>query len=171
MGDIADLFGGSGIPVDEVTKDLPERSFDPIPAGWYKAICTNAEMKETRAGTGTYLNCTFTIVEGQYENRLVFHMYTLSNPNGQAVQIGASQLAAFGKAVGLEIVLESSDLLNKPLMIRVGIQKGKNGYEDKNRVNEHFSLSEYAEATSNPTSNVSAKKQSGGALPWQQKKS
>ena len=50
----------------------PSSSFDPIPAGWYKAIISNSEMKPTRDGYGEYLSLTLQVIEGQYENRLVF---------------------------------------------------------------------------------------------------
>ena len=50
----------------------PSSSFDPIPAGWYQAIISNSEMKATRDGYGEYLSLTLQIIDGQYENRLVF---------------------------------------------------------------------------------------------------
>ncbi len=50
----------------------PSSSFDPIPAGWYTAIISNSEMKATRDGYGEYLSLTLQIIEGNYQNRLVF---------------------------------------------------------------------------------------------------
>ena len=44
----------------------PSKAFDPIPAGKYIAVITDSEMKETRAGTGRYLQLEFEITDGEF---------------------------------------------------------------------------------------------------------
>ena len=79
----------------------PSSSFDPIPAGWYQAIISNSEMKATRDGYGEYLSLTLQVIEGQYENRLVFARLNLKNANDKAVDIARKDLAAICRAVGV----------------------------------------------------------------------
>ena len=62
-------------------EEIEPSSFDPIPAGWYQAIISNSEMKATRDGYGEYLSLTLQVIEGQYENRLVFARLNLKNAN------------------------------------------------------------------------------------------
>ncbi|MFO7900232.1 MAG: DUF669 domain-containing protein [Planctomycetota bacterium] len=47
----------------------PEVGFEPIPAGKYLAIITGSEMKDTKAGTGRYLELTFEVIEGKHKGR------------------------------------------------------------------------------------------------------
>ncbi|HAC91316.1 MAG TPA: hypothetical protein DCF63_11915, partial [Planctomycetaceae bacterium] len=47
-------FLSQSFAVDE----LPQGSggnFEPLPAGWYQATITSAELKKTKAGTGEYI--------------------------------------------------------------------------------------------------------------------
>ena len=43
----------------------------------------------SQAGTGSYLNLTFEILDGNYKGRKVWSRLNLDNPNQQAVQIAA----------------------------------------------------------------------------------
>ncbi len=97
----------------------PATEFDPVPAGKYLAVVTASEMKTTKSGTGSYLELTFQIVEGQYKNRLLWSRLNLDNPNATAVQIARSELSSLCRAVGVMAPNDSVDLHNLPLMITV----------------------------------------------------
>jgi len=112
----------------------PSSSFDPIPAGWYKAIISNSEMKPTRDGYGEYLSLTLQIIEGQYENRLVFARLNLKNANDKAVDIARKDLAAICRAVGVMSPKSSEELHDKPLMIKVKIRPASGEYDASNDV-------------------------------------
>ena len=45
-------------------EEIEPSSFDPIPAGWYKAIISASEMKPTRDSYGEYLSLTLQVIEG-----------------------------------------------------------------------------------------------------------
>ena len=79
----------------------PAAAFDPIPAGKYLAVITDSEMKPNKAGTGSYLQLTFQIIEGEYKNRLLWARLNLDNPNATAVQIARAELSAICRAVGV----------------------------------------------------------------------
>ena len=112
----------------------PSNSYDPIPAGWYKAIISNSEMKPTRDGYGEYLSLTLQVIEGQYENRLVFARLNLKNANDKAVDIARKDLAAICRAVGVMSPQSSEELHDKPLMIKVKVRPASGEYDASNDV-------------------------------------
>ena len=112
----------------------PSSSFDPIPAGWYQAIISNSEMKATRDGYGEYLSLTLQIIDGQYENRLVFARLNLKNANDKAVDIARKDLAAICRAVGVMSPQASEELHDIPLMIKVKVRPASGEYEASNDI-------------------------------------
>ncbi len=112
----------------------PSSSFDPIPAGWYQAIINASEMKATRDGYGEYLSLTLQIIDGQYENRLVFARLNLKNANDKAVDIARKDLAAICRAVGVMSPQASEELHDIPLMIKVKVRPASGEYEASNDI-------------------------------------
>ncbi|MBI1373329.1 MAG: DUF669 domain-containing protein [Phycisphaera sp.] len=105
------------------TEVEPTTSFEPLPAGKYLAAITESEMKPTKSGTGSYLQLTFTILEGEYKNRILWARLNLNNPNATAVKISRSELSAICHAVGVMQPRDSVDLHNLPLVITVKLKK------------------------------------------------
>lgn len=66
-----------------------------IPNGDYVIRCEKAEVKDTKDGSGQYINCVFKIISGDYRNRTIFNMFNIKNRNEKAVQIGLGQLKKF----------------------------------------------------------------------------
>jgi len=112
----------------------PNTSYEPIPAGWYTAIISNSEMKATRDGYGEYLSLTLQIIEGNYQNRLVFARLNLKNANETAVDIAKKDLAAICRAVGVMSPQASEELHDKPLMIKVKVRAASGEYDASNDV-------------------------------------
>ena len=112
----------------------PSSSFDPIPAGWYTAIISASEMKATRDGYGEYLSLTLQVIDGQYENRLVFARLNLKNANDKAVAIAHKDLAAICRAVGVMSPQASEELHDIPLMIKVKVRAAQGEYEASNDI-------------------------------------
>lgn len=112
----------------------PTMSFDPIPAGKYLAAITQTEMKPTKSGTGQYLQLAFTILEGEYKNRVVWARLNLDNANSTAVKIARSELSAICHAVGVMQPRDSSELHNLPMVIVVKLKKRKDSDELTNEI-------------------------------------
>lgn len=117
--------------------------FGVLPAGWYQACITKAEIRPTKDGTGKYINTTFTITGHEYSGRMVFHMYNLENKNPKAVEIAEQQVASALIEIGYKdeklraITLEEIPgmLINKSVGIKLKIQVDTSGvYGDKNVV-------------------------------------
>ena len=97
----------------------PQQSFDALPPGRYEAIISESEMKDTKAGTGQYLQLTFTVVGGQHEGRKLWSRLNLVNPNATAVQIAERELSAICHCVGIMEPGDSEELHNIPLTVDV----------------------------------------------------
>lgn len=117
-------------------KDIPEQdSFEPIPAGWYNARITEAEVKSTKAGTGSYVKVRYDITGPTHQGRVIYGNINLSNPNQQAEQIGIQQLGSLARAIGLEVISDSDQLINRDVQIKLSIKKDTSGqYNDSNDV-------------------------------------
>ena len=112
----------------------PTSSFEPIPAGKYLAAITESEMKPTKNGNGSYLQLTFTVIEGQYKNRVLWARLNLDNPNATAEKIARSELSAICHAVGVMQPRDSVELHNLPLVIVVKLKKREDTGELPNEI-------------------------------------
>lgn len=137
--------------------DLPDaQNFDPVPAGNYACEVVASEVKKTKAGTGTYLDCQVKLIDGhplnekngkKYGGRVVFAKYTLTHPNAQAVQIGLGQLKQLGQALGLSTVNDSEQLHDKPFIARIVVKKDAE-YGDKNEIKKAMPIDGASQNTS-----------------------
>lgn len=101
----------------------PATEFEPVPAGDYTAVITESETKPTKAGTGTYLQLTFQIVDGEHKGRLLWARLNLDNPSGTAVRIARAELSSICRAVNVLRPRDSLELHNIPLVIGVGLKR------------------------------------------------
>ena len=144
----------------------PNTSYEPIPAGWYQAIISNSEMKATRDGYGEYLSLTLQIIEGQYENRLVFARLNLKNANDKAVDIARKDLAAICRAVGVMSPQASEELHDIPLMIKVKVRPASGDYEASNDIGGYKAV-EGANLTPAPKTQTPVTPSAPAKKPWQ----
>lgn len=75
--------------------NVKANNFETIPDGKYTAACTDAMLKDTKNGTGEYIQCTFTVQGGEHEGRKVFMNFNTKNANEKAIEIGQQQLKSF----------------------------------------------------------------------------
>ena len=139
----------------------PTGSYDPIPAGWYKVVFTDAEEKPTKAQTGSYLQLSVEVIEGDHQGRKLVERLNLNNPNQTAVEIAQRTLSAICRAIGVMTPRDSSDLLNKPLMAKVAVRPAQGDYSASNEIKGY-------EATNNAgaTSAASASPVASSTPPW-----
>jgi hypothetical protein len=66
-----DLTGFNALEIE------PATSYEPLPADWYKVVITDTEEKPTKAQTGSYLQLTIEVIEGNHAGRKVFDRLNL----------------------------------------------------------------------------------------------
>ena len=121
----------------------PSRELEPVPAGKYVAVITDSEMKDTRAGTGRYLQLEFEITDGEYAGRKLWSRLNIENPNAEAVRMARADLSAICRAVNVLTPADSVDLHNLPLVIKVHCKKDRNTGEISNEIRGYESRANY----------------------------
>lgn len=77
-----------------------------LPAGEYMVVAKAGEVKQNKAGTGSYVSVEFTVADGKYQGRKLWEKFNVQNANPKAVKIAQEKMAAFFIAAGCK----SSDL-------------------------------------------------------------
>ena len=92
----------------------PTSEFEAIPAGKYLAMITDSETKPTKSGSGSYLQLTFQILDGEYKGRFLWARLNLNNPNATAVQIAKAELSATNRSTAAASAVGSSGGTRSP---------------------------------------------------------
>lgn len=114
-------------------QDNKGSDFTAIPAGWYNVIMTKSELKDTKSG-GKMLACQFKVLDGEYQNRMVFTNFNLVNANPVAVEIARRSFAELCEACGFEEIEETNDLLDIELQVRLKIREATANYPESNDI-------------------------------------
>lgn len=122
-GDLSDVFDGGGF--DTSTVD-PQSDFDVIPPGKYPVLIDKAEVKLTKKGDGKYINLEMSVLDGPHKGRKVFSKINVRNPSPQCVEIGRKELSALGRAVGVPVITDTSQLINKACIAHVKVKDDQN---------------------------------------------
>jgi len=121
-----------GFDTSEVDVNV-QGSFDPMPEGEYILEATEAEEKQTKAGTGSYLSVTFKVSQPEFNGRKVWMNFNINNPSEKAQAIGRQQLVAWATAAGKANASDSDQLIGRKFKCVLGIEKSA-GYSDKNNI-------------------------------------
>ena len=148
----------------------PSSTFDPIPAGWYKAMITESELKPTRNGQGQYLQLTLQVLEGEHAGRILWERLNRMNQSATAVEIAQKTLSAICHAVGVMVPKDSSQLHNKPLMAKVKVVPADGQYDAKNEITGYKAIDgkepATAAATTTQTEQSAQAAASNDTPPW-----
>ena len=123
-----DLNGFNAMAVE------PQTSYEPMPADWYKCVITQTEEKPTKKQNGSYLQLDIEVIEGKFAGRKVFDRLNLNNPNSVAVEIAQRALSSICRAIDVQNPKNSSELLDKPLMVKVAVKPADGEYSASNEV-------------------------------------
>ena len=98
------------------SSDVADDVWEP---GEYLVEITKSEMKDTKAGTGQYLQLGFKCMKGKQKGQMIFTNLNLVNPNEIAVNIARKELKKLCSAVGKIDIEDSNELHAIPLVIKV----------------------------------------------------
>lgn len=145
--------------------------------GWYHAQFVEAEMKDFAEGRGKQLVLTAQILDGPFKDRQVwerlnlFHMDAESDDKKRKmVEIAQRGMTSICQAIGQMQIRDTSELLMKPINIKVGIepaQKDADGhvkYEAKNNIKDYKPYGPLEQSAA-PAATGSAAPVAPGALP------
>lgn len=146
--------------------DMPvsSNSYEPLPAGWYTATITGAELKATKAGTGQYIAIKYDITGPSHMGRIVFGNLNIRNPNPKAEEIGRQQLGEVMRAIGIAKVQDTNELIGGQLSIKVDIRSSEQ-YGDQNEVRAFKAIA----GSTPPAPAIKAAAGGKAVPPWQKK--
>lgn len=142
--------------------EMPVSDFEVIPQGWYRARITTSEWKDTKSGDGEYVALTFTLVD-EFKDRLVFARLNLKNRNDKAVEIAENHLGQIQCSVDIDTIEDSSELLEKILMIKVKVRPAKGDYPSTNDISAYAPVDDAPPGASSNT--VDSAEESSKAAP------
>ena len=125
MSNLLDIIGTDPLPVGE-TKD-----YGLLPEGWYDAVISAAEIRDTKAGTGKLVAVTFDVTGPTHQGRKVWANLNIKNPNPKAEEIGRQQLGEIARSIGVGLPKDTAQLIGGRLQIKVVVTKSEQ-YGDKN---------------------------------------
>jgi len=114
-----------------------------VPAGIYKVAVVDAELKDTKSGTGKIIKTQFKILEGANAGRLIFSNFNIINDNEQAMNIGRAQLKRLMVQAGKEnpdTLSSPSELVGLTCMAEVTVAGGKGEYGPSNQVGKFTAI-------------------------------
>ena len=152
-----DLNGFNALEIE------PATSYEPLPADWYKVVITDSEEKPTKAMTGSYLQLTIEVIEGQHAGRKVFDRLNLDNPNSVAVQIAQSSLSSICRSINVNDPKDSIELRDKPLMVKLAVKAADGQYGASNDIKEYAAT---GGATASPAPAAAAAPGGTATPPW-----
>lgn len=149
-----------------------DSNYELVPAGWYNATITKAEIKPTKAGTGQYIAIRYDITGPSHQGRVVFGNLNIKNPNPKAEEIGRQQLGDVMRAIGLARVTDTDQLISGSLQIKVAIKESDGQYEASNEIKGFKAINgsqpPMPQATQSPAAQ-SAPAAASSAPPWAKK--
>lgn len=130
------------------TNDLPEDTgggdFTPLPAGDYNVTIQDAEIKQTKSGTGQYINLKLHVDGPTHNGRLLFAMLNIKNESSVAEQIGRGQLGSILRALSIDFLEDTDQLLGGPLCVKVAVKAASGQYAAGNDIKAYKAVGEAA---------------------------
>jgi len=122
------------------SNEVPADDFDTIPAGVYSAQIIQSEMKDTKAGTGQYLEMRIQVLDEPFTGRLVFERLNLINPNPTAVKIANRTLADICNAIDVDSFEDTEELHGIEFKIKLIVEEPPEGtdYSAQNKVKKYL---------------------------------
>jgi hypothetical protein len=113
----------------------------PLPAGLYNGVVTRTQLKDTKDGTGKYLEVEFDISSpAEFSNRKFWDRFNLINKNQDAVRIAKEQLADLAKAAGLDVLTDDTDLHGKEVTLILKVRPASGNFQASNECEKYWSV-------------------------------
>lgn len=110
-----------------------------LPSGEYLVAITDSSFESTKMGDGQFLKLVFTVLDGEHKGRQIWDRLNLVNRNPTAVEIAQRALSAICHATGVLTVADSSQLHDRPLVIKVKYVPPAGDFGEKNEVKAYKS--------------------------------
>lgn len=150
--------------------DLPQgNTYEPLPAGWYTASITDAELRTTKDGTGQYIRVRYDITGPTHHGRVVFGNINIRNQSVKAEEIGRQQLGELMRAIGLARITDTDQLIGGSLQIKLDVRAATEQYAAQNEVKGFKAIAGSVPTSATPASSPAASAPAKATPPWAKK--
>ena len=156
-------FFTNPISFADIPQDEERGPMEPIPEGVYDVVVQGIDLRTTKAGTGQYMATRLDVTGPTHQGRVLWTNINFDNPNPAATAIGLRQLGELMKAVGVDPVDDTDQLLGGRLKATV-IIKDDPQYGRRNEVKKLVSAAPDRSAAPAPAKAAPAAKSS--SPPW-----
>lgn len=118
----------------------------PIKPGFYLAEIIQTATKNISNNKGSMLEVRFKIIQGSSENRSVYDRFLIGHNNTRVTEIALQRLTRLLRALGLgniDMLCDSEELHDIPLVIEVAIDQESKDYPDRNFVKRYYSAEKF----------------------------
>lgn len=157
MANLGETFNESDMPQDDGGYEL-------LPAGEYTSTITESSLNDTKAGDGQYIKLRLDITGPTHEGRVVFANLNIRNPSQKAEDIGRQQLGTIMRAIGLNALQDTDELIGGAIGIKVAIRNSKE-YGDQNDVKSFKALGNSMPSQPAPQKPAGGTPAGGGSQP------
>lgn len=144
-------------------------NYDPLPAGWYNANITAAELKPTKDGSGQYIKVRYDITGPSHQGRVVFGNLNIKNASPKAEEIGRTELGNLMRAIGLAKVTDTDQLIGGSLQIKLDVRAATDQYAAQNEVKGFKAITGSAPTFATPAAAPEAPASGKATPPWAKK--
>jgi hypothetical protein len=141
MNDLSEVLGGAF----DSEMVPPGGDFPVLPEGDYTVMVERADVTPTKAQDGVYINTGLVVMDGQYKGQYIWDKIHIQNKSEKAVAIGLRVLDSLRKAIGIEKLTDSTQLINNVCVVTLKINK-----DNQNSVKEYKPCGGYAQLASKP---------------------
>jgi len=119
-------------------------SFDLIPNGTYQAVIEAQQRKDSQNTGNAWLELTLVITGPQYAgrkvwDRLFFWPVQGHQSHDKMIESANRRMTSICKSIGIAGFRDPQELVNRPITIRIGVEKNKDPqYPDKNKVQAYL---------------------------------
>ena len=150
MGNLSELMGGQSFRHGDIDTS------DVIPEGRYRALISGCEIKTSKAGA-RYISIEITMLTPEVNGRKHWENINLFHEKADVRAMAHKSLAKVCRAIGLDDLKDTSQLLNKRCMVTLTVVQDDSG-DKRNRLKKieaWGATPEPAKAPAMPTAAVS----------------
>jgi hypothetical protein len=154
-------FNVNELPVDE-------QNFDPLPAGWYTASISQAEVAKTKSG-GEMIKLRWDILGPTHQGRVVFDNINIQNANPESERIGLKQLQKLLSAAGIVDLGDTDQLISVTAQIQLSVKESE--YQGEKQVRNEIKRYKSLESggAPMPAAKAPSAASAGSTPPWMKK--
>jgi len=139
---------------------LKAPSRGPLPDGKYEVVIVNSDIRQTKAGTGEFIEVEMQVIGGDHAGRRLWERYNVANTNKIAEDIGRAQLGGLCTALGVQNMTDTEQLHDIPFVVGVELDRKD---ETRNRI---VSYSGAGKAPAPAAPSRPAAPAAAGSRPW-----